>query len=215
MSRCQCEEIESLFDKDLAEDELSKVRRRGPARTTRWLLEAIRARGVTGGTLLDIGGGVGTIQHQLLSSGLATAVHVDAASGYLKVAQKEARRLKLDSRITFHHGNFVDLAPGIEPADIVTLDRVICCYDDVQGLVSTSAAKARRLYGAVYPRDTWWTNLGAWLLNSWRRMRKDNFRIFHHPTRQVESLLAEQGLKRTFHRRGFYWQVALFEKERA
>ena len=213
MSRCQCEEIEGVFDKDLAEDDLARIRRRGPARTTRWLLEAIQARGVGGRTLLDIGGGVGAIQHQLLSRGLKTAIHVDASSGYLKVARKEARRLGLEDRVSFHHGNFVDLAPEIPPADIVTLDRVICCFDDMPELVASSASKARSLYGLVYPRNAWWANLAVGLLNLWRRFRKDDFRIFNHSARRVESILGEHGLSRTFHRVTLFWQVALFEKE--
>ena len=210
--RCQCQDIEEVFDQELAEDELAKVRRKGPARTTRWLLEAIRARGVKGKTLLDIGGGVGTIQHQLLSDGLKKAIHVDAASGYIKTAQAEAKRRGFDARATYHHGDFVDLAPQIPAADIVTLDRVICCYDDAQSLVSASAQKARTIYGVVYPRDSWWGRLAVWLLNVSRRIRGDSFTVFNHPTRLVESILSDRGLSRTFHRVTFLWQVALFER---
>jgi hypothetical protein len=213
VSQCQCREIESVFDRALAEKELAKARRRGPRPTTRFLVEALRARGVKGKTLLDIGGGVGTIQHELLAAGVREAVDVDASTAYIRAARKEARRLGFEERITFHSGNFVDLAPGVPVADIVTLDRVVCCYDDAQGLVSSSATKARSLYGVVYPRDTWWGILGVWVLNFYRRIRGDNFRVFNHPTRLMESILAEHGLSRTFHRVTFFWQVAVFQRE--
>ena len=215
MSHCQCREIESVFDRTLAEDELAKARRRGPRKTTRMLLQAIQARGVKGRTLLDIGGGVGTIQHQLLAAGLKAAVDVDASHAYLKTAGKEARRLGFDDRVSYHHGNFVELAANVSKADIVTLDRVICCFDEVEDLVEASAKKARRLYGLVYPVDAWWTRLGVGAINFSRRMRKDAFRIFAHPQGLVESILESHGLRRTFRRRWGMWQVALFEKEKA
>jgi hypothetical protein len=214
MSRCQCEEIEDVFDKDLAKDELRKLHRRGPARTTRILLEALASRGVRGKSLLDIGGGVGAIQHSLLAAGASSAVDVDASSAFLKTAEKEARRLGLDGRVTFHHGNFVALAPRIPAADIVTLDRVICCYDDARALVTASAGKARSLYGVVYPTDSWWSRLVIWILNLSRKIHRDNFRVFAHPTSLVESILAAHGFTRTFHRPRLLWQVAVFEKKR-
>lgn len=215
MSQCQCKEIESVFDRALAEDELEKARRRGPRRTTRMLLSAIQARGVAGRTLLDIGGGVGTIQHALLAAGLKEAVDVDASSAYLKTARREARRLGFEERVQYHHGNFVELARQVRKADIVTLDRVICCFDDVHELVDSSAKKARRLYGLVYPRDAWWTRLGVRTINFMRRLRNDDFRIFAHPTRAVESILVSHGLRRIFRRRWGMWQVALFARESA
>jgi hypothetical protein len=56
--------------------------------------------------------------------------------------------------MSFQYGDFVALAPALSAADVVTLDRVICCYDDMPALVGRSAALAERLYGVVYPRDT-------------------------------------------------------------
>jgi len=176
------------------------------------LLGAIRAQGVEGKTLLDIGGGVGTIQHELLAAGVKEAVDVDASSAYLKTARKEARRLGLEERIQYRHGNFVELAREVARADIVTLDRVICCFDEMEDLVQASAGKARRMYGLVYPLDAWWTRMGVRWINFTRRLRRDDFRIFAHPTSVVESVLDRNGLKRVFRRRWGMWQVALFVK---
>jgi predicted TPR repeat methyltransferase len=212
MSQCQCQGIESLFDQRLADAQLEKMRRRGPLRTTRLLVEALRDRGVRGMTLLDIGGGVGAVQHQLLASGAKEATDVDASTAYLRAARSEAERLGLEGRVKYHHGNFLDVAPAIPPADIVTLDRVICCYDDMQGLVAASADKARSLYGLVYPRDAWWTRLGIRLMNLGHGIRGNQFRVFAHPTAAVESVLRAHGLERVFHRTAGLWQVAVFAR---
>ncbi len=212
MSQCQCQGIESLFDQRLAATQLEKVRRQGPQKTTRLLVEALRGAGVQGATLLDIGGGVGAVQHQLLASGVREVTDVDASSAYIRAARSEAERLGFEDRVRYHYGNFLDLAPGIPPADIVTLDRVICCYDDMPALVAASAEKTQRLYGLVYPRWAWWTRLGIRLLNFLHKLRGNDFRIFAHRSETVESILISHGLRRTFLRYAGLWQVAVFSR---
>jgi len=212
MSQCQCEGIESTFDRREAALQLAKARRKGPRKTTRVLLEALRATDIAGKTLLDIGGGVGVIQHELLESGLSEVTAVDASSAYLETARAEARRLGYESRVRYYYGNFVDLAPGIEHADLVTLDRVISCYDDVAALVSASSAKARQVYGLVYPRETWWARAAVGFSNWLRRIRGSSFRVFIHPDGAVENAVRAQGLTRSFVRGAGMWQVVLYAR---
>ncbi len=66
MPSCQCCGIEDQFDRARAEHDLRRYRRRGPLPTTRRLLQALGTRPRTGATVLDIGGGVGVIHHELL-----------------------------------------------------------------------------------------------------------------------------------------------------
>jgi len=208
---CQCEGIEQRFDHDHVSRKLSDYRRRGPAATTLQLIDALGAQGIEGMTLLDIGGGVGDIQHRLLGAGVREAVSVEASSAYIHVARAEAERLGLADRIVNVQGDFVDLADQIADADIVTLDRVICCYDDMEQLVGRSAAHARRLYGVVYPRDTWWVRAGtAVWYNARHRLRRNPMRNFVYPTAAVEAAIRRQGLERRFRRDMGAWQVAVF-----
>ena len=165
MDCCQCKGIESLFNQKEAQAKLKAYRKDGPAKTTRMLIDALVSEGIVGATLLDIGGGVGAVQHELLRAGVARATGVDASTAYVKAAQEEAERQGHSDRITYNHANFVELAPQISAADIVTLDRVICCYHDMHSLVSLSVAKAGKLYGLVYPRDTWWMRAAVSLGN--------------------------------------------------
>src|SRR5699024_4363436 len=138
------------FDDAQARSDLKRFRKRGPAPATRKLLAALRSRGLEDATLLDIGGGIGAVHHELLDAGVRSAVLADASAPYISVAKEEANRRGHSSRVTFVHGDFVALAPTIPPASIVTLDRVICCYADMEALVAASASHAERLYGAVY-----------------------------------------------------------------
>jgi len=99
---------------------LARYRKEGVAGTTRQLIDAVAEGGVEGMTLLDIGGGLGGIQHALLDEGIAEATHVDASSAYMRAAQEEAEIRNQADNINFQKGDFVDIAEGIPQADIVT-----------------------------------------------------------------------------------------------
>jgi 2-polyprenyl-3-methyl-5-hydroxy-6-metoxy-1,4-benzoquinol methylase len=210
MNCCQCQGIEEQFNEQTVSRELAEYRIHGPRKTTRMLVDALKANGIQGFSLLDIGGGVGAIQHELLNAGAQNATGVDASRAYLAAAKSEAERRGLTDRISFHHGNFVDIAGQILPADIVTLDRVICCYPHVEELVSLSLARARKLYGLVYPRDVWWVKTGIRMLNFFFGLRKTKYRTFVHPTQAVETIINQYGFKRLYYNQTLIWQVVVY-----
>ncbi len=200
------------MDADMAEKDLKRYRENGADRTTQILLDALNDQGVEGQILLDIGGGVGALQIELLGFGVARAISVDASAAYLEAAREEAELRGHAQRISQHHGDFVQLADRLEAADIVTLDRVICCYDDVEGLVSRSAALASKLYGVVYPRDHWAVIALTWLENLYHGVRGSQFRAFAHPEPVVEGLIRRSGLERCFSEQTFLWNVNLYRR---
>ena len=210
MNCCQCQGIEDTFNNQHVSRELSRYRQRGPGKTTRILIEALKKEGIQGLSLLDIGGGVGAIQHELLDAGAHDAIDVDASKAYIDAAREEAQRRGMAERVSFRHGNFVDAATQIPPADIVTLDRVICCYPDMEKLVSLSVSRTRKLYGLVYPRDAWFLKIGFALMNLILRMQSNPFRIFPHSTQAVEDLVTRHGFQRSFYKRTLVWQVVIF-----
>ena len=212
MSCCQCQGLERLFDKKTATKELKVYRKKGPSKTTRILIDALKAEGVEGWTLLDIGGGIGAIQHELLQAGVNQAVNVDASTAYVEAARSEAERQGFADRVRYHHGNFIDLAPEIEPVDIVTLDRVICCYPDMPALVRLSSDRAGRLYGLVYPRDTWWMKIGLKIINFGAWLMRQDFRFFVHPSEAVEAILRRNDMEPHFYRKTFLWQIVVYAR---
>ena len=209
---CQCCGIEEQFNGAEAARKLREYRRAGPAHSTQLLLDALMREPVAGQTLLDIGGGVGAIQHALLKAGAATATDVDASTAYLAVAREEAARQQHAERITYHHGNFVEIADTLPSADIVTLDRVICCYHDMPTLVDRSSAKAARLYGLVYPRDTWWVRAGIRAENALMWLQRSTFRAFVHSSAAVDTIVRRNGLQQRFARNAGLWQVVVYER---
>ena len=212
MSCYQCQGIEVEFNEKYVNREIRKYRKRGPAKTTRILLDALKAEGVEGGTVLDIGGGFGAIPHELLKGGASKAIQVEASTAYLKAAKEEAQRKGYTDHISFHHGNFVDVAEDIPPVEIVTLDRVICCFDEMEKLVGLSAGRAGKLYGVVYPRDIWWIKIGFSTINYFLRLFRRQFQTFIHPTEKVEAVVCDKGLKRKFYDISGIWQVIVYRR---
>ena len=217
MDCCQCQGIEKTFDKKIASKDLRKYRSQGPDRTTLMLIEALKQQGVQGLSLLDVGGGVGAIQHELLSSGVATAVGVDASSAYISAAKEEAERQGHADRVSYRFGNIVDLGKELDGADIVTLDRVICCYHDARTLVRTTGNLAGKYYGVVYPRYTFWLRAGwrvvAGLFAVVQRIKGNSFRAYLHSTEEVESILSGIGFHKCFHSTKGLWQVAVYARQ--
>src|SRR4030067_2712061 len=116
MDCCKTQTYERQFDENVASNDVRRYRRKGPDRTTRMLIKALKSEGVEGKTLLDIGAGVGAITHALLASGVRRAVIVDASSPYLGAALCVAEANGTQDRVDFVHGDFVELAPSIDPA---------------------------------------------------------------------------------------------------
>jgi len=212
MSCRQCQGLETLFDAKTATNELKDYRKKGPGKTTKMLVEALISKGVEGLTLLDIGGGVGAVQHELVKAGVSRVVNVDASTAYLDAAQSEAARQGYADQASYHHGDFVELASTIEPVDIVTLDRAICCYPDMPALVGLSSGQAAKFYGLVYPRDSWWTKAGVAVINFFSQIFWKDYRFFVHPTQAVEAVLNKNGLRQSFYRQTFLWQVVVYAR---
>lgn len=212
MACCHCQGVDSVFSTRHVRRELKRYRRKGARETTKLLIAAIEAEGVQDSNLLDIGGGIGPVHHELLKSGVGTAVAAEASTAYLSAAEEEARRQGHTDRVTYRQGDFVELAPELESADIVTLDRVICCYPDMESLVGLSLGKARRIYGLVYPRDSWWTRMGIRLLNLVLWLSLNPFRVFVHPEPAVDALIRSAGFERRYLRRTPAWQVVVYRR---
>lgn len=208
-----CLGAETVFDDGEARKDLKHYLKRGPHKPTQLLLDLLRQVGVNGMSLLDIGGGVGAIQHELVEAGVMHTVDVDGSSAYLQAARSEADRRGYLDRAEFVHGDFVQVAADIKAADIVTLDKVICCYPDAQALVSLSVERAKRYYALVYPRDA---KIIKWLLPIFNfvffQLRGNPFRSYIHSTQMIDTLVQASGLTPIYHQHAGLMQVFVYER---
>jgi magnesium-protoporphyrin O-methyltransferase len=215
MDCCAGDEYFEIFDRRSAEGDRRRYERNGPDGTTATLLALLRARDVTGASILDIGGGIGVIDHELLADGAARAVLVDASAPSLEEAREVADRRGAGDRLTTVRADFAKRAADFEPADLVTLDRVVCCYPDPVALVGAAATHSRRLLGLVLPRDRWFVRLAIRLQNAWFRIRRSSYRAFAHPNPLVDRLAAEAGLRPVAEGGTAWWRVVVYERSPA
>lgn len=216
MPGCPCcpppVDYDPIFNERAARGELRTYRRNGAQGTTRQLVEALIAEGVTGASVIDVGAGVGVVGFELLDAGARSLVDIDASHAYLDAARSEAERRGLEERAAFHFGDFVGLAPALDPADVVALDRVVCCYGDWRGLSSAVTGHSRRLIGLVYPIDRWWVRIGIGVANLALRLGRQSYRGHVHPVRDVDGAIRGDGFERVFLRRGWIWQVVVYRR---
>ena len=213
MECCQCEGIETKFDRGRGPADLETCHKTGPKASTQILIDILKESLEGNMTLLDIGGGIGDIQHALLSAGVKESINCEASTAYINACKEEAQGHGYADRITHIKGDFVDVVGGIPEADIVTLDRVICCYHDMPDLVNKSLAKARKFYGIVIPIDKWWVKLSTSIYYNLRFLFQRNpFRVFVHSTDAVEEIITSEGFEWIFFAVKGTWQITVYAK---
>jgi magnesium-protoporphyrin O-methyltransferase len=206
-----CTATAAHFDRRIAEQDRSRYRRRGPDPTTRFLLEELRSLPLSGRTLLDIGGGIGVIGLELASAGLRDVLLIEAAPHYLAVAREEFERRSGPTTFRTLPGNFVDHDPP-PSADVVTLDRVVCCYPDFPALLDRAAASSRSVLALSFPRDRWYVRVVVALANLLRQVTGHPFQVFVHPPADMAAVLQAAGLRRVSHRTTLAWAVECWDR---
>jgi magnesium-protoporphyrin O-methyltransferase len=170
------------FNQKTVTQELKRYRQKGSGHTTRLLIEGITKSGALGGTVLDVGSGIGGLTFALLERGASSAVAVDASVAYVSAARDDADRRGRAKAIRFIHADFVMAASELSSASIVTLDRVVCCYPSCEQLLDAAVAHAERCLALSYPRDVWLVRAGMALENGQRWLARSPFRTFVRPS---------------------------------
>jgi magnesium-protoporphyrin O-methyltransferase len=201
-----------VFSEREARREAKRYRRKGLDATSRQIVELLKAQGVTGRTVLEVGGGIGSIQIELLKAGAARATSIELTPTYEDVAMDLLREAGLEDRVERHVMDFAEAAANVGAADIVVLNRVVCCYPDMPKLAGAAADHAREVLALSFPREAWWTRMaiagGDLMLRIFRR----EFQVFYHPPKQILATCEQHGLKTVVNRTGLAWTVAAFRR---
>ena len=196
---CCCSSVgaaaERQFGDERAAEDLAQYRTKGAGSTARLLLAGIARAGQLRGRLLDIGSGIGALTFELLERGLTEAIGVDLSPAYVAAASGEAARRGRTNSVRFVHGDFVAIADQLAAADLVTLDRVICCYPEYETLLDESVRHADRQLAFSYPRDVWHVRVWVRLQNLARQLCRNPFRTFVHPASAMEHMIRRAGFE--------------------
>jgi magnesium-protoporphyrin O-methyltransferase len=202
---------EEVFSDKSARGDAVKYRRKGLDTTARRIVDWLVAQDVSDATVLEIGGGVGAIQIELLRAGAARATNVEIVGTYEEAARDLLREHSLEDRVERLIFDFA--ADGdVGPADIVVMHQVICCYPDMARLVSAAATHAGRYLALTFPPDRWWWHLFALQYNFWERINARCFRGYVHDTKAILATARAAGLRPVLERKGLIWQIAILER---
>ena len=206
---CRPGGYERMFSAKQARSDADRYRKRGLGGTSRRLVEL--AGDVSGETVLEVGGGVGAIELDLLAAGAQSATNVELSGEYEEEAEKLLAERGLTERVDRRVGDFV--AEPVDPHDVVVMHRVVCCYPDVDRLVGVAAASTRRRMVLTYPRERPWTRAGIGAINFFMRISGSEFRAFVHPVARMKVAAQREGL--TLERRerlDLIWENAAYER---
>jgi magnesium-protoporphyrin O-methyltransferase len=208
---CSRQGYDSFFTEKIARRDASQYRRRGLDANARRIAGFVARRGVAG-TVLDVGGGNGTLGLELLKAGAERAITVELSSSYDATATELAREAGVEDRAERRVVDFADAAEELPEADVVVMHRVVCCYPDGEALVAAAAGRARRLLAFSFPRRTWWTRLGASGVNVFLAARRMEYRSFIHRPGRLFAAAESAGVAAAWEHDGALWRIAGFER---
>jgi magnesium-protoporphyrin O-methyltransferase len=189
-----------------------RYRSRGVGQTERRMLSFLSERGIDGATVLEIGGGVGEVQLELLKLGAARTVNLELSPAYDREAASLAGETGFEGRM---ERRLLDIAANpedVEAADVVILNRVVCCYPDYARLLGSAADHARRLLIFSYPPRNAVSRLMLGAENLRFRLQRKEFRTFAHPPARMLEVVEGRGLGQAYAHRPLVWQIAGFER---
>lgn len=211
-SCCQPGDYDKVFDEKHARSKATAYAREGVTGDERRIVDFVRGRMSPGYSVLEVGGGVGEIGLELLNDGAARALNIELATKYESVAAELIRERGLGDRVERRLGDFVREAERVPAADVVVMNRVVCCYPDADALVGAAADHARRYLVLTIPVDRWWIRFGIGIGNAFLALRRNTFRGYVHATRAVLAAAERRGMRLAERRCGLLWQLIALER---
>jgi len=182
------------------------------------MLAALEAEGLEGRSLLDVGCGTGDLALAALAHGATRAYGRDLGTGSIEHARTLAWERGLADRADFKVGD--GSVAALPSADVVVLNRVVCCYAEARGLLDHTLAAAGSVYAVSAPADRGIPGLLNRIVvrtsNAWfaiRRSKFRGFRVFVHDLADIDARIRAAGFAptRREHRR-FVWELAVYAR---
>ena len=213
-SCCPSRDYRRFFNQRFARRLANRYRKRGLDPTAQTMVQFLQELGIEDASILEIGGGVGEIQIELLKLGAARAraQDLELSPDYEQQARMLAGQAGVQGRLDWRIHDLAQDPAAVVPADLVILHRVVCCYPDYERLLGAAADHARRALVFSYPPRNALSRAFYGVFNLVMRLTRSSFRGFAHPPGAMLGVLEDHGLRRTYGRRSRIWQVAGLER---
>ena len=206
-------DLENTFGSDRAQRDAKRYLARGLDKRAQKLIAYVAEKLPADATALEIGCGAGGVHHELLRRDVvASVVGVDASSSYLAAATENAATLGLQDRVDYRHADFAQSAESIPTANLVILDRVICCYPHLEALLGKAAEHTTQFLAISFPVDRWWVHLGHRVADLFLKSMNSGYHSYIHALDDIIAVAATAGLQPVQTDRRHVWQIAVFER---
>jgi magnesium-protoporphyrin O-methyltransferase len=203
-------EIADEFD-SLACDFCDSYKESGLTKSSKILLGYLDKEGLAGKTILDLGCGTGSFSIEALKAGAAHCVGVDLSPQMIRNANELAAKSGFSEKARFAVGDAAALQHPV--SDAVVLDKVICCYPDVDALLKSASESSSKMLGFVVPRDEGIVKgplrLGVGLFNLVEKLRKRKAPMYLHSLKKINGLLEGSGFVQKRKTGSGFWLVFL------
>ena len=201
-------------------DHWDRQTRKSPtaAGVTAPLVDALEQAGLADRTVLDVGCGIGDLAIEAVVRGASGATGYDLSPKAIDHARELASRRGVADRTTFGVGDGATFE--LPPADVVVLNRVVCCYPNADGLLERTLNAAGSVFAMTAPVSDGATGLFNRALtriwNGWYALRKKkfgDFRTFVHDLDEIDRRVRTAGFRRVEHqRRRVVWDLAVYAR---
>lgn len=212
MSCCRDGTCARMFKPRFARRSLERYRTKGLDELEQQMVASAVESGVEGARVVEIGGGIGCLQAELLDAGAQEGEIVELVAAYEPYADQLAREKGLQGRTSFRVVDVLERPDAVEPADIVVLNRVVCCSPDGVALTAAAGRLTRRTLVLSFPRDVLWARVGVRALNAGLWLTRNPFRVFVHRPAALLAAAETQGVRVGDGGRGLFWQWAALRR---
>lgn len=193
-------------------------RKRTVAGVTGPLLDGLEEAGIAGRSMLDVGAGIGDLSIEAIRRGAAAAHCMELSTRAVEEGRALAADRGVSERVTFETANGAEA--DLPAADVVVLNRVFCCYPDIDGLVANSLGAARSVYAFSMPVSSgfigFFNRFETALSNVGYRLREGTyhgFRVFVHDVGAIDRRVRDAGFEPVrVQRRRFGWHLAVYRR---
>jgi magnesium-protoporphyrin O-methyltransferase len=209
---CNPRGCDQFFSPRFARRMAKRYRKHGLDKPSRRMVEFLESRGLEGATVLEVGGGVGEIQLELLKRGAARTVNLELSEAYESEARQLAREAGVEERVERRLHDIAVEPAAVDPVEVVVLHRVVCCYPDYERLLAAAGDHAERLLVFSHPPRNVVSRAIIAAQNLGFRLSRREFRAFAHPPGAMLEVLERRGLRPAYAHRGVPWHVAGLER---
>lgn len=204
---CRAGPCEEMFDSRVAQADLDEYLEDGLGSLESRMVDELRNLGaVARARVLEIGGGIGAIQAELLQEGAASGEVIELVAAYRAYAGRLAAKRGFADRTSWRVHDILADPDAVEPADVVVMNRVVCCSADGPALAAAAAGLTTRALVLSYPRSTRLTRFAAAAQRAAYRLFGRQYRAFAWPEERLIRAAASGGLVEASRGGGLIWR---------